>query len=260
MPASIVVGPRQRLHFEVRTVPWSQPLHWVGCAWRDLRALGGASIAHGVLITAFGVILLLIGGTHPYYIAALVSGFMLAGPVVSVGLCELSRRRSAGEPATFDASLEGFSRHGTAILEFGGILAAMTLAWFVASEFLLRSLFHYRAPTLNDVLYGGLLTSTTSPQLLQYLLAGALLALIAFSLSVVAVPLILDRDATAGEAMRTSLKAVSTNIPAMIVWSGLLVLLAALGFATLLVGLVITVPLMGHATWYAYRDLVREGP
>jgi uncharacterized membrane protein len=67
----------------------------------------------------------------------------------------------------------------------------------------------------------------------------------------------IDRHATATEAMAASLKATFWNLPAMIVWSALIVGLTALGFATLLVGMVVVAPLLGHATWHAYRDLVR---
>jgi len=260
MPTSILLGRRQNLHVDVQTIRWSQPLRWLSSAWRDLREHWWASVAHGVLVVCGGVILLLIGGTHPFFIAAMVSGFMLIAPVASVGLCELSRRRASGETMSFDGSMDGLARHSTALMEFGALLAAFTLVWFVASEILLQRIFHTAVPRLNEVLYGGLLSSTSGAQLLYYLAVGALLALVVFCVSVVAVPLIIDRDATAGEAMRASLRVVGANIPAMLVWSVLLVLLVASGFATLLAGMVVIFPLLGHATWYAYKDLVRQAP
>jgi uncharacterized membrane protein len=83
------------------------------------------------------------------------------------------------------------------------------------------------------------------------------LAGVVFTLSVVAVPLIIDRHASASEAMWTSVRVTFANLPAMLVWAGLIVTLTALGFVTLLFGMVIIAPLLGHATWHAYRDLVR---
>jgi uncharacterized membrane protein len=73
----------------------------------------------------------------------------------------------------------------------------------------------------------------------------------------VAVPLIIDRNASAMDAIVASIKATLLNLPAMIVWSALIVALTALGFVTLLVGMVVVAPLLGHATWHAYRDLIR---
>jgi uncharacterized membrane protein len=76
-------------------------------------------------------------------------------------------------------------------------------------------------------------------------------------LSVVTVPLIIDQHVSAGQAMRASVKAVFTNIPAMILWSALILVLTVIGYAPLLGGLLIVSPLLGHATWHAYRDLIR---
>ena len=78
-----------------------------------------------------------------------------------------------------------------------------------------------------------------------------------FAVSVVAIPLIIDRHATAVQGMRASAKAVFTNIPAMIVWSGLILVLTVIGYATLLFGLLFIAPLLGHATWHAYKDMIR---
>jgi len=85
---------------------------------------------------------------------------------------------------------------------------------------------------------------------------GAVLALVVFALSVVTVPLVIDRDVSSRVAMRASLRAVARNPLAMLLWAALIVGLTALGFATLLAGMIVVIPLLGHATWHAYRDLV----
>ena len=96
----------------------------------------------------------------------------------------------------------------------------------------------------------------TPSQWLTYIACGGVLAAIVFGVSVVAVPLIIDRHASASDAMRTSLRVTLANFPAMLVWAGLIVIVTAIGFATLLVGMVIVAPLLGYATWHAYRDLI----
>jgi len=92
---------------------------------------------------------------------------------------------------------------------------------------------------------------------LGYVGAGGILAAGVFAISVIAIPLIIDRHATAAQAMLASIKAVMANIPAMILWSVLILILTVIGYAPLLFGLLIAAPLLGHATWHAYRDMVR---
>ena len=90
-----------------------------------------------------------------------------------------------------------------------------------------------------------------------YIVIGGLLATGVFSVSVVAIPLIIDRHASAGQAMRASVNAVIHNIPAMILWSALILALTIVGYAPLLMGLLVIAPLLGHATWHAYKGMIR---
>ena len=258
MAISTRIGRQSRLHVVIRSVSPLQPLAWLSRGWSDLRQPGHTSLAYGALLAATGWVLVLLGSTHPYFIAAAVSGFLLVGPLMTTGVCELSRRLETRESRSFDDSLEGYTRNHAALLEFGLILAAISIAWLVTSELLLRSFLQSRPPDLNDVLYGSFLHSASGAALVPYLLIGGLLAAIAFTLSAVSIPLILDQHASATEAMRASIRVVFSNLPAMFVWGALLVGLVALGFATLLVGMIWIAPLLGHATWHAYRDLIEH--
>jgi uncharacterized membrane protein len=184
-------------------------------------------------------------------------GFLLVGPLMSAGLCEMSRRYSLGQSANFDDSLEGFGRNATALFEFGVILAICAAVWFGISALLLGTVFHVSAPDVGETLYRGFLDATNRSQILAYIVIGGVLATGVFAVSVVAIPLIIDHHATAGQAMRTSVNAVLHNIPAMLVWSGLILLLTIIGYAPLLFGLVVIAPLLGHATWHAYKGMIR---
>ena len=95
-------------------------------------------------------------------------------------------------------------------------------------------------------------------EILIYVGTGAVFAAVVFAMSVVAVPLIIDKHVTAGEAIAVSVKATLANPAAMLRWAALIVGLTALGFFTLLIGMIYIAPLLGHATWHAYRDLVAE--
>jgi uncharacterized membrane protein len=257
MTTSISVGKRPFLHVEIRRVPMSQAIVWLRAGWDDLRQLKFPSLAHGALIATLGAVLLMLGSSHPYLVAAAISGYLLIGPVMTTGLCELSRRRAAREPAGFDESLNAVTRNPEGLIQFGLLLAVIAIVWFIASEVMLRSVLNLRGPSVGLTLWGGFTDMASWSQLLAYLGAGAILAGIVFTLSVVAVPLIIDRHATALEAMWASVRATFVNFPAMMVWAALIVGLTALGFVTLLVGMVVVAPILGHATWHAYRDLIK---
>jgi uncharacterized membrane protein len=255
MDATLVSSDGRNLHVDVLHVSVFRPLTWLHRGWLDMRR--PASLAYGALIVALGWTLLVFCGTHPYFIAAAISGFLLVGPVMSAGLCEMSRRYSQGKSANFDESLDGFIRNPNALIEFGAILAGCAVVWFAVSAFMLGAVFHIAAPDMRETLYQGFLESTNRSQVLAYIAVGGVLAVAVFALSVVAIPLIIDRHATAGQAMRASVKAVLSNIPAMIVWSALILILTIIGYAPFLGGLLFTAPLLGHATWHAYKDLIR---
>ena len=237
------------------TSPWAGPSTWLQRGWDDLRAIGAAGLGYGALISILGGVLLMLGSTHLYLTAAAVTGYLLVGPVMTTGLCELARRHSAREPLGFDESLQALTRNPDGLLHFGGVLALIALLWFALSAVLLQSAFSAESPSLAVVLWGG--AQTLGPrQLLGYLGCGAVLAAVVFAVSVVAVPLIIDRHATASQAIRASIRATFANLPAMFVWAALIVGLTALAFATFLIGMVVIAPLLGYATWHAYRDLI----
>ena len=257
MGTTLVSGQDRSLHLEILHVPFFRPLLWLGRGWLDMRKHWGASLGYGALIVALGWTLLVFCATHPYFVAAAITGFLLVGPAMSAGLCEMSRRYSLGQPASFDDSLEGFGRNAPALAEFGVILAICAVAWFGISAVLLGTVFHIAAPSISETMYRGFIDSANRSQVLAYIGVGGVLAAGVFAISVVAIPLIIDRHGTAGQAMLASFKAVLSNIPAMIVWSGLILILTVIGYAPLLGGLLIVAPLLGHATWHAYRDMVR---
>ena len=255
MTTSVSVGKPANLPLEIRRVPMRQPIEWLSRGWDDLKQIGRAGLAHGMLIAILGAVLLMLGSTHLYLTAAAVTGYLLVGPVMTTGLCELARRRAAHEPLGFDESLQGLTRNPDGLMHFGGVLALIALSWFVLSAFLLQSVLNASVPSLAVALWGGA-ADVSAAQILGYVGCGAVLAGIVFVTSVVAVPLIIDRHASASDAIRASLRATLFNLPAMLVWAVLIVGLTVLGFVTLLAGMVIVAPLLGYATWHAYRDLI----
>src|SRR4029453_1025426 len=123
---------------------------------------------------------------------------------------------------------------------------------------ILFALFYNGAvPNLDSFYRAVLLSGDYWRLLVVYFAVGGGLATVVFVLSAISIPILLDRAGDIYTAMATSLVAVGRNIPAMAIWAALILLLTAVGFATLLVGMVVIFPVLGHATWHAYRDLTQ---
>ena len=241
--------------YSIRQVPLSRPFVWLKDGWDDLTHHRGASLAYGWLVATLGA-LILAYNRHPLFIMVMIIGFLLVGPVLTAGLCELSRCRDNGQTANFQSSLLPVRRNPDNLLNFAGTLALLAFVWFAFSGSLFYGVTGGIAPSLTSTVGGDILRQLSETQLIGYLAIGALLAGIVFALSVVTVPMIVDRHVDARTAMRTSLRVTVRDLPAMLVWAALVVALVVLGFATALLGMVIIFPWLGHATWRAYKELV----
>ena len=257
MDKSLEASDQTPVPVQVARVEPLRPLLWLKLGWEDISHNPGPSIAHGLLLVALGWMLLLLSSTHIDLFAAAVSGFLLVGPVFGAGFYELSRLRAAGQAATFDASLDGAVRNGKSLASLGLVLAILAIVWVWLSGWLFVRAFGGVLPSVSDSSYRTIFEWTYAGFFVTYLTTGAFLAAVAFILSAVSAPMIFDRAVDTKTAISTSIKAVAANPAAMVVWAALIAVLTAIGFASLMLGLVIVLPLLGHATWHAYRDLVR---
>jgi uncharacterized membrane protein len=142
------------------------------------------------------------------------------------------------------------------------LLAAIALMWVLFSAWLFVRGFGGSLPPIHDNFYRTVLDWNAPVFFVTYLATGAVFALFAFVISAVSAPMVFARELRTGDAILTSLKAVDVNPGAMALWAVLIAGLTAIGFATFLFGLALVLPLLGHATWHAYRELVvfPEGP
>ncbi len=241
----------------VRSVSWDRPFHWLAAGWQDLRRVARLSLTIGLLFAVLGNLLFTLAADNPSLLLTALSGFLLVAPLLAVAFYELSRRLALGEPTTLAALLPALHRRWRSIAGFGLLLAAFFSGWLQLSNRVIFALLgdsstYGFASLLEEIL----LTDRHPTLLLLWLGSGGLLAALTFMLSVVSVPLLLDRDISIEHAIATSLSVVASNVPAMLLWAWLILLLTLCGFAPLLLGLTVTMPVLGHASWHAYRDLV----
>ncbi|MEF8700220.1 MAG: DUF2189 domain-containing protein [Candidatus Accumulibacter sp. UW26] len=240
----------------VRSVGIARPFAWLASGWRDLCASPIASLAYGLLFAIAGDLITLFAWRNGQLFIVATSGFFLVAPLLAGGLYEISRRRETGQSSTFFVSLAGGRRNALELAKLGLLLAAIGFVWERISTLLFAFLAPAISPDLLALLAEIHLSTEHRDLLLIWILIGGTLALIVFALTVVSVPLLLDRPTDLGTALRTSLRTVDANLVVMTFWGMIVVVLTALGFFTLFFGLIVLMPLIGHASWHAYRDLV----
>jgi uncharacterized membrane protein len=237
-----------------RKISADRPLVWLKMGWADLMKHPVPSLMYGVLIAAVGAALLLLSGSNFHLLSTAVTGFLLLAPLGAAGIYELSSERDEGRETSFTQSVHDVMKNGGQLAFLGAILGMVAIAWERVSAIIFALMFTGDALSSPSVLAA--LTGELLPFTMVWMAAGFVLACLVFALTAVSIPLLADREVDSVTAMMTSLRAVVENLPAMLVWAALLVGLTAIGFATYLIGLIVIFPLLGHATWYAYKELI----
>jgi uncharacterized membrane protein len=232
-------------------------VRWLTAGWHDLRRAPTASLFYGGAFALMGWLIFFVFRHAHEYTSALAAGFLLIGPFLCTGLYDISRRLAAGQPVALVSTMTAWRANLGAFSLFALILTIVMLVWARASLVTFALFFSSGMPSLS-----GFLGQVTSVEhwdfVLTYFAVGAVFATIVFALSVVSVPLMLARGTDTVVAAITSVRALAVNPLPLAFWALLIVLFIAAGFATLFIGLLVTVPIVGHATWHAYQDLVGD--
>jgi len=241
----------------VRQIDSERPWTWLAAGWRDIERAPAITLVVGGAFVLFGwaVAWSLWQARLVYLLLPLAGGFALLAPLLAVGFYEVSRRLERGEPVILIDALFAWRRCEATIAGLGLVLLLLHLAWLRIATLLFALLFQAPAP-VDEVIPALLFSRAGLPLLAVGTVVGGVLAMIAFAITVVAFPVALDRNAGPFEAMAISVAAVRANPRVLLGWAALIAVFTGAGLITGFAGLAITLPLIGHASWHAYRDLV----
>ena len=245
------------LDIKVKQAPPEQILRWLSKGWRDIRAAGAASLLHGLIVSIFSIAITAMALLYWKLLPGAVSGFVLIGPFLATGLYVLSCKIGKSESTSISDAINAWRYSSKCLMLFGTLLILGATAWVVFSV----AMFHFFIPVdidhpIDFIKY--VLTQDEGTFMLWTILGGIGAAL-AFSMTVVGLPLLVERDVTTPTAVYASIRAVSENPMTMMLWAMVILMITGISFATLMLGFIVLYPLLGHASWYAYKDLVDAG-
>ena len=240
---------------ELQPLGWRDPPRWLAAGWRDFLRAPWIGLFYGAAFMVMGWALAAVYQRAPAYVMALAAGFLLMGPILCLGLYQVSRTLERGERPDFGASLLAFETRLGPLAIFGFVLLVLEMLWGRATLVLFAVSFD-GMPDLK-----GSLLALLDPENIGFTVAwfgvGALFAGLIFAVSVVSMPLLLDRPVDAITAGLTSLRLVLTQTGVMLWWGLLISVLVVAAMLPWFAGLLVVGPVLGHASWHAYRAAIK---
>lgn len=251
--------PAHPFAYRVRHVHDEDPFHWLAAGLRDYHAATAASVAYGMIFVVVGLVLALALylADAIYLFVPLATGFMLLGPAATVGFYSISRDLERGHKPSLSRAVSAFRVNPGPFAYIGLALLCLFLLWVRLAQLAFALSFPSSGgfdlqSLVNTTFFttGGLVFAAIT------VVIGAIIAALVFAGGAFALPLLLDRKVGMVEAVATSWNAVLANPRPMAIWAVMLVLIVAAGMACFMVGLAVSLPLAGHATWHAYRAVI----
>ena len=238
----------------VRHVPPGDALRWFSLGWRDFKRAGWPSLLHGLIVTSVSLGIVEITLLFWPLLPGAVSGFVLVGPILATGLYALSQRLERGETPRVEDAFAAWRQGTRCLFRFGALLVLAGTAWVAVSVLMFH--FFVAAEIDRPLAFVRYVLTQNDELFLLWALLGGLGAALVYALTVVAVPLLVDRDVGMREALLTSVRAVGENPVAMGWWAVVIMLATGFSIATLMFGFLVLYPVLGHASWHVYRDVV----
>lgn len=233
----------------------SDPFRWLQLGWADFKRCPRIGLFYGLCFFAMGHALMAVFQNAPAYVLALSAGFLLMGPFLCLGLYDASKAmQTHSHRPSLRASLQAWRPTQGTMGIFAGVLLILELIWGRASLVVFAVTFNTMPST--EKLLPQLLNPENIGFLITYTVVGGFFAGLIFVTSVISIPMIMDRKTDAVSAGLTSIRACLQNPGVMLVWGALITALIGLAMLPMFLGLFIVGPVIGHATWHAYRHIV----
>jgi uncharacterized membrane protein len=245
------VGPRAHM----RSLGWGSPFRWLELGRKDLFKHPGIALFYGICFFLMAQVLALVFKHKPEYTLSMISGCLLIGPFLAMGLYEVSRRLEQGEVPDMASSLMCWDQHIPSMAMLVLVLMVLELLWGRASLVVFAVFFDTGMPSTTGVLEA-IFNPKNIEFVMVYLTVGGVFAALVFGLSVVSIPMILDRDTDAISAVLTSMRVVFSHPGVLLLWGALLGVLVVGALWPWGLGIVFVGPWLGHASWHAYRGSV----
>ena len=241
----------------LRRLALADPLRWLALGWRDFRRAPAIGLFYGACFAAMGWLLLAAYRHAAVHVLTLSAGFLLLGPLLFMGLYRASQQLERGERPDFGLTLVAWTTRTGTLAIFGFVLLVLEMLWSRSALIVFAVSFE----GMPD--FQGSMAKLLDPEnlgfIVAYLAVGALFAGLIYAVSVVSIPMILDRPVDAVTAALTSLRLVLTQPLVMLCWGALITALVVVALLPGFLGLLVVGPVLGHASWHAYRAAVEGG-
>jgi uncharacterized membrane protein len=242
----------------VNLIELERPWDWVARGWQDLRRAPRFSLAYGAFFALVSILItlgLLAEGMF-FIVPALAAGFFLVAPMLGIGLYRISENLEEGRPVQFCQAIEAWRRNEVQLAAMAVVLVLVMLFWMLSALIVFALFFDNPVPTWENFIPEVFFSGENNVFVAAGTLVGGAIAAFTFTISAITVPMLMDRPVDVMTAMRTSVEAVKRNWAPMALWAALIAMFVGIGILTYFIGLVVAMPVVGHATWHAYRDLV----
>lgn len=240
----------------LKPITTADPKRWLAAGWADFKAYPAIGLFYGACFAIMGALLLWAFIHQPAYLLALAGGFVLVGPFLCLGLYDVSRKRERGETPTLAASLTAWRGNVSATAIFCAALLVLEMLWSRSALVIFAVAFN-RIPGVDGTL-AMLVHPSNLGFLITYFVVGAVFSTLIFATTVVSIPMILDRTTDPITAAITSFRVCLTYPAVMVLWAALIALTVTVALLPLLLGMLVAAPVLGHASWHAYRGIVER--
>jgi uncharacterized membrane protein len=252
-----LVPDEQHDRIEIKPIRFSDPLRWLWQGLRDMVSQPLITLFYGVCFWLMALILLAVFKSNPEYTLSAISGCLLIGPFLAMGLYDVSMHMERGETPSMGSSLTCWESHVKSMMMLIMVMVVLELLWGRASLVVFAVSFNTGGMPTTATVLEAVFNPENWEFIVVYACVGGFFAGLVFACMMVSIPMILDRDTDAITACITSMRVFVDHTAVSLFWGLLITLLAVLAMLPSAAGLLVVGPWLGFASWHAYRASVR---